>query len=122
MDVLVELRFKVHRGFETEGAVESRLVGIVKDFDPLEDGRVRLGARGKSKTMNQFPFQSAPEAFHHGVVIAVAAAAHAGDDARLGQALPLGGLNALVGMMHQSSRWSAQRSGPARPSIVASRA
>src|SRR6202041_1399671 len=32
--------------------------------------------------MDEFTFQGAPKAFHHGVVMAVAASAHAGDDAR----------------------------------------
>jgi hypothetical protein len=43
--VLVDLVFKVHRGFGTERAVEPR--AVVKDFDPLEDRRVRSGARGE---------------------------------------------------------------------------
>jgi hypothetical protein len=40
MDVLVEFGFKVHRGMETEGAVEP--LAVVKDFDPLEDGGRKL--------------------------------------------------------------------------------
>jgi hypothetical protein len=35
--VLVELGFKVHRGLAAERALEPR--PVVKDFDPLEDGR-----------------------------------------------------------------------------------
>jgi hypothetical protein len=34
MDILVELSFKVHRGFEAKCAVALHVV--VKDFDPLE--------------------------------------------------------------------------------------
>jgi len=49
--VLVELSFKVHRGFEAERAVEPR--AVVKGFDPLEDGRARVGARGKPAAMDQ---------------------------------------------------------------------
>ena len=45
--VLVELSFKVHRGFETERAVEPR--PVVKDLVPLEDRRARLGARGEGE-------------------------------------------------------------------------
>ena len=44
--VLVELSFKVHRGLVAEGAVEPR--PVVKDFDPFEDRRARLGARGEN--------------------------------------------------------------------------
>jgi len=36
---LVELRFKVHRGMKTEGAVEP--LAVVKDFDPFKDGDPR---------------------------------------------------------------------------------
>jgi hypothetical protein len=41
---LVDLVFKVHRGFEAEGAVEP--LPVVKDFDPLEDGE-SAGVEGK---------------------------------------------------------------------------
>lgn len=105
MDVLVEVGFKVHRRFEAERAVEAH--SIVKDFDPLEDGCARPGARGEGAAMDEFSFQSAPEAFHHGVVVTVAPSAHAGNDAGLGEPLPVGGtgvLDAPVGVMHQSSR------------------
>src|SRR5581483_194946 len=108
MDVLVEFGFKVHRGFVTERAVEPR--SVVKDFDPLEDGRARLGARGKATTMDQFAFHGAPKAFHHGVVVTVAASAHAGNHSGLCQPRPISGagvLNAAVGMMHQSCWRSA---------------
>ena len=112
MDVLVGLRFQVHRGFKAEGAVAPR--PVVKDFDPFEDGGAGFGPGGERKAVDQFPFQGAPEAFPHRVVIAVAPAAHAGDDARLGEALPVGGagiLNALIGVMHQSGRWPAMLQG-----------
>jgi hypothetical protein len=80
-DVLVEFGFKVHRGLATERAVEPR--AVVKDFDPFKDGRARLGACGEGLPMDQTAFEGAPEAFHHGVVVAVAAAAHAGEDSGL---------------------------------------
>jgi hypothetical protein len=44
MDVLVEFGFKVHRGLMAESAVEPH--PVVKDFDPVEDGRASLGPRG----------------------------------------------------------------------------
>src|SRR5665213_991317 len=95
---LVDLVFKVHRGFVTDRAVEPR--AVVKDFDPLEDGGAGSGPRGELVAMHEFTFEAAPEAFHGGVVIAVAASAHAGHDARLHQPLPVvsaGVLDALVG-------------------------
>src|SRR5208337_570752 len=100
--VLVELSFKVHRGLAAERAVEPH--PVVKDFDPFKDRRARLGARGEGLSMDQAAFERAPEAFHHGVVVAVAAAAHAGNDSGLSQPLAIsmaGVLDAPVGMMHQ---------------------
>jgi hypothetical protein len=63
-DVLVELRFKVHRGMEAVRAVEPR--PVVKDLDPLEDGGLGFGAGGEGAGMDQAAFQGAPEAFHEG--------------------------------------------------------
>ena len=83
---------------------------VVKDFDPLKDGSLGFPACGKLATMHQLPFQTAPEAFHRGVVIAVARSAHAGDDARLRQAFPVSGariLHPAIGVMHQSCRGPA---------------
>src|ERR1035437_107249 len=77
---LVDLVFEVHRGFEAERAVEPR--PVVKDFDPLEDGRAGFGARGELVAIHEFAFEAAPEAFHGGVVITVAASAHAGHSFR----------------------------------------
>ena len=56
--------------------------------------------------IDQFPFETAPEAFHGGVVVAVAAAAHARNDSGLSQSLPIvatGVLDALIGVMQQGS-------------------
>ena len=39
--VLVEVDFKVHRTFVTEGAVEP--LAVVEDFQPLEDRRLKRG-------------------------------------------------------------------------------
>ena len=55
---------------------------VVKDFDPFTDGGSGFGAGGKLAAMPQFPFETAPEAFPRRVVVAVAGAAHAGDDGK----------------------------------------
>jgi len=111
---LVELSFKVHRGFVTESAVEP--LAVVKDFDPLEDGCAGLVPRGKLVAMNQFPFQSAPEAFHEGVVVAVAAVGSCwGRTPAWAKPLPVGGtgvLDALVRVMYQSGGAAAGASAP----------
>ena len=84
---LVEVGFKVQRGYDAEGAVEPQ--AVVKDFDPVKDGRACFLARGKLRAMHQLALEAAPEAFHQGVVVAVAAPAHAGNDARCGPPLPV---------------------------------
>src|SRR5438093_4439979 len=103
--MLVEVRFEVHRGLIAERAVEPR--PVVEDFQPLEDRRLRLGARRKLTPMDQFALQATPETFHDGVVIAVAAATHArlhtGSDEPLPIALA-GVLHAAIGVMHQPAR------------------
>ena len=135
--ILVGFGFKVHRGLITGGAGEP--LAVVKDFDPFKDGRLRLGACGKLAAMDQLAFERAPEAFHQGVVMAVAATAHARNNARQRQSLPItfrGVLDAAIGMMHQARRRLAmsqghlqsgqgQRGGqrvPPRPADAAARA
>jgi len=84
---LVQVGFKVHRGMIAEGAVEP--LAVVKHFDPFKDGGPGFGPRGELTAMHQFAFEAAPEAFHRRIVVAVAGPAHAGDDARLRQDLPV---------------------------------
>jgi hypothetical protein len=106
--VLVELSFKVHRGFVTEGAVEP--LPVVKDFDPFKDRRARGSARGEVSAMDQVAFEAAPKTFHGGVVVTVAAAAHAGNDSGREPSLPIvltGVLDAPIGVMEQPRRWPA---------------
>jgi len=80
---LVELSFKVHRRLVTERAEEPR--SVVKDLDPFEDRRPRLGAGGEASAVDQAAFERASKAFHERVVVAVASAAHVGNDSGLGQ-------------------------------------
>jgi hypothetical protein len=54
---LVELGFKVHRGFETEGAVEP--LAVVKDFNPFKDGGSGFGPGGELSGMHQLAFEAA---------------------------------------------------------------
>ena len=73
-------------------------LAVVKDFDPLEDGRTR----GKDLMMDQSSFERAPKAFHQSVIVAVATVAHARNDSGLSQSLPVGEagvLNAPVRVM-----------------------
>ena len=45
-------------------------------FDEIEDLGAGLGVGDKACAINQFQFEGAPEAFHGGIVLAVALATH----------------------------------------------
>src|ERR1043165_3848939 len=62
-----------------EGAMQSP--AIVEDLDVVEDRQLGLVPGGEAAVVDQFGLELAPEALLHGVVIAVAASAHAGRDA-----------------------------------------
>ena len=51
--------------------------GVVEGLDVVEDHEVGLGAGGGDVFAEAFGFEGGPEAFHGGVVVAVAFAAHA---------------------------------------------
>src|ERR1035441_4345824 len=57
-------------------AVEA--LAIVKDFDEIEDPGAGFRAGGKATAIDEFEFEGAPEAFHGGIVVTVALAAHGG--------------------------------------------
>ena len=67
-----------------QGAVGA--LAIIEHFDVIEDLRAGLGAVFKAASIDKLQFESGPEAFHGGVVITVASAAHGGDQARLAKA------------------------------------
>jgi hypothetical protein len=50
---------------------------VVKNFNPFKDGGASFGTLGEVLAVNEFAFQRVPEAFHGGIVVAVAPAAHA---------------------------------------------
>src|SRR2546428_7567832 len=79
-------------------------LAIVKHLDKLKDVALRLVTGVKRAVMHQLILQRAKEALSHGVVVAVPAATHAGDQAMLGQDLPIarrGILTTLVRMMNE---------------------
>ena len=63
-------------------------LAVVEDFDEIEEFNLGLLAGVKGGAIDQFPFQGAPEAFHGGIVIAVARPAHGRHHACLLQGLP----------------------------------
>src|SRR5581483_4570761 len=98
----VVLIFKVHRAEMAQGAVQP--LTVVEALDVIEDLASRLAAGGELSAVNQFQFEGAPEAFHGGVVVAVALAAHRGHQAGPAQCLTVllaGVLDAPVGMDKQ---------------------
>jgi len=58
---------------------------IIKDFDIVEDGQSGLSQVLEAMVMDEFGFESAPERFHGGVIVAMAGGTHAGGDLRDGQ-------------------------------------
>ena len=78
-------------------------LAVVKDFNSFRDGSLGFRPRAELATMHQLAFKTAPEAFHGGVVMAVAPATHAGNEAYSCQPLPVGFagvLAATIRVMH----------------------
>src|ERR1019366_3275206 len=79
-------------------------VTIVKAFDVIKDLGACLVAGDEVAAVNQFQLAGAPEAFHGGVVVAVAFAAHGGHQACLTEGTSVIGAGVLdtpIGMKQQ---------------------
>ena len=84
-----------------------KALGIVEAFDVIEDGGAGLVVRGERLAINQLPFEGAPEAFHGGVVVAIALAAHGGDETRPGEGVTIIGggiLDPAIGVAEEFGR------------------
>ena len=84
-----------------------KALGIIKTFDVIEDGSAGMVVSGKHPAIDQFPFEGAPEAFHGGVVVAIALAAHGGDEARPGEGVAIissGVLDPTIGVAEELGR------------------
>src|SRR5580692_3606892 len=94
--------FEVHRGLITQSAVEP--FWVIEGFDVIEDGRAgRLMGR-EVVVVQPFGFESAPERFHGGIVVAVSRSAHAWMQAAGTQQRPVGAAGILaspVGMVEE---------------------
>lgn len=80
-------------------------LGVIKVFDVFVDGGAGVGQISEGAAVDQFGFEGAPEGFHGGVVVAVAAAAHAGDDVsgpQEGLKGATGILDPLIGMEEEA--------------------
>ena len=79
-------------------------LAVIKDFDVIENFGAGLLVADKVSAIDEVEFERAPEAFHGGVVIAVAFAAHGGHQAGCPQGLPVsaaGVLDAAIGVEEQ---------------------
>ena len=54
-----------------------RSLPVIEHFDVVEDSRTGFFSRGKSLVVNEFILEIAEEALDHGIVVAIAFAAHA---------------------------------------------
>jgi hypothetical protein len=78
---------------------------VVKLFDVFIDGGAGVGQISEGGAVGQFRFEGAPEGLHGGVVVAVAAAAHAGDEVcglQEGLKGATGILDTLIGMEEEA--------------------
>ena len=85
---------------------------VVEQLDVIEDIRPAFIVRGVDPTLDALPLEQLEEALGDGVVVAIAATAHAADDAvSREEGLPLmaGELAALIGMKDQAWRRLALR-------------
>ena len=79
-------------------------LGVIKAFDVIEDGGAGSLVGGERPAIDEFPFEGAPEAFHVGIIVAIALAAHGGDEARPGQGVAIiggGVLNPAIGVAEE---------------------
>src|SRR5215813_3504784 len=82
-----------------------RAASVVEQLHVVEDLGPRFLARGEAAMVDELVLQVAEEAFHHGVVVGVALAAHAGDEALPSEMLLMERadiLRTLVAVMQQS--------------------
>ena len=97
------MSFKIHWRLVIKGAVEA--LGVIKVFDVLVNGGAGVGQVSEGGAVDQFGFEGAPEGLHGGVVVAVAAGAHAGGDLpglEQGEEAAAGILFPLIGMVDES--------------------
>ena len=78
---------------------------VVASFDGLKDGLARLLFILEVAIEEEFVFESAPERFHGGVIVAIALAAHAGLEAGAAELGPVDGAGVLataIGVMEEA--------------------
>ena len=107
--------FKGNRTSVSKAGVEPG--AVVEGFDVVEDGGARFGEGGEALVVNDFVFETAPEGFDEGVVVAVARATHGSDQAMLGEEIAIRGagkLAASIGVKDELGGRSALAQGHAQ--------
>src|SRR5436190_16300367 len=85
-----------------------RALTVIESFDVVEDFVPGVAVAEEDAPVDHLDFERAPKAFHGGVVIAVAFAAHGGGESGLGQSAAIiarGVLDAAIGVEKQIGRW-----------------
>jgi hypothetical protein len=77
--LLAVFEFEIGWGKAAEGGVDA--LAIIERLDVVEDGGAGLAVGGEVAAVDELEFEGAPEALHGGVVVAVSAATHGGDEA-----------------------------------------
>jgi hypothetical protein len=97
--------FELERGKKAEGGVSAD--GVIKSFDVVEDHEGGLRAGGRDLVVEALGFESGPEGFCGGVIVAIAAAAHALGDAESvegrGEAVA-GVLGTLIAVVNEAGK------------------
>src|SRR2546423_12357478 len=104
--------FKVHGGVVTQSAVEA--FRIIESLNVIEEGQAGSLMSLELMLMERFSFESAPEGFHGGVVVAVAGGAHTGKSFERRKALAVivaGVLDGAVGGVEQTRFGSTRADG-----------
>jgi hypothetical protein len=91
---------------------------VIKGFDVVKDGAASLGEGGEALVVDHFVFETAPEGFDEGVVVAVSFAAHGSDEPMLGQDLPVSDAGKLNSASHKHSQiYGASAPASFRPNL-----
>ena len=94
------------RGDVADRGMDPRVV--VEGLDVVENTLAGLGSGDETLTVDKLDLESPPEALRAGVIMAVAASAHADGDTRLDESLPIIAASVLatpIAVVNQASGW-----------------
>jgi hypothetical protein len=95
---MVSFRFKLDRTQISKAGMQPGTV--IRSLDVTEDGSASLGQGGEALVVDHFVFESAPEGFDEGVIVAIALAAHGSDQTVLSEDLAV----SRAGKLHPTVR------------------